>query len=165
MRPFLAALSLFPVFLIQNSFSATLSSNGTLADIMAKQALAQNGDTITIPAGTFIWTTAVNITKAITLQGAGVGVTIVKDAGGLPHWTLVAGQISRMTGIEFQDGGRVTQLSEGIISVSGSNTNGSTFRWDHCKFNQINGYPLFKNAIGVVDHCTFITSTAQPFIL
>ena len=97
---------------------------------------AQNGDTITIPAGTFIWTTAVNITKAITLQGAGVGVTIVKDAGGLPHWTLAAGQFSRMTGIEFQDGGRVNAV-EGIISVSGSNTNGSTFRWDHCKFNQI----------------------------
>ena len=93
MRTFLAALFLFHVFLIQNSFSATLSSNGTVADITAKQALAQNGDTITIPAGTFLWAKAVNITKAITLQGAGVGVTIVKDAGGLIHWTLVAGTI------------------------------------------------------------------------
>ena len=58
-----------------------------------------------------------NITKAITLQGAGVGVTIVKDAGGLIHWTLVAGQLSRMTGIEFQDGGRVN-ASQGALSVS-----------------------------------------------
>src|SRR5439155_26228539 len=99
---------------------------------------AQNGDTITLPAGTFIWTTGVHITKAITLQGAGVATTIVKDdvqsPAQLVQWTLAAGQLSRLTGIEFQDGGRspTANAPGGIFRVDGSNTNGSSFRWDHC---------------------------------
>ena len=34
---------------------------------------ALNGDTITLPAGTFTWTTGVTISKAIKIQGAGSG--------------------------------------------------------------------------------------------
>ena len=34
---------------------------------------ARNGDTITLPAGTFTWTQSVRITKAVKLQGAGSG--------------------------------------------------------------------------------------------
>src|SRR5213593_656890 len=33
---------------------------------------AQDGDTITLPAGTFVWTTCLVITKGITLQGQSV---------------------------------------------------------------------------------------------
>ena len=58
---------------------------------------AQNGDTITLPAGTFAWTTGVTISKAITLQGAGVGSTIVRDAvqsGKLIQMELVAGSFT-----------------------------------------------------------------------
>jgi len=118
---------------------------------------AQNGDTITLPAGIFAWTTGVVISKAITLQGAGVGNTIVRDAGqsdSLIDWTLAAGFVSRLTGIEFQDGGRATNRP-GIFYVSGSNTNGSQFRMDHCNLNALNGFPSFDTVIGVIDHCTF----------
>ena len=38
---------------------------------------AHDGDTITLPAGTFTWTSRLNITKGITLQGA----TTIADAG------------------------------------------------------------------------------------
>ncbi|HET6888753.1 MAG TPA: VCBS domain-containing protein, partial [Candidatus Udaeobacter sp.] len=109
------------------------NSNGSAASVQALHNGAHNGDTITVPAGTFTWANRVSITKAITLQGAGVGSTIIKDAvqsGPLLEVTLAAGRLTRITGIEFQNGGR-TSTQIGILRVFGSNTNGSTFRWDH----------------------------------
>jgi hypothetical protein len=118
---------------------------------------AQNGDTITLPAGTFTWTSGVNISKGITLQGAGVGQTIIKDGvqnNKLLQVSLVANNLTRLTGIEFQDGGRtnVQSAPAGIIHVDGSNTDGSQFRWDHCKWDNLNGYPVLETVIGVIDH-------------
>ena len=89
----------------------------------------QNGDTITLPAGTFTWTTRVNFSKAITLQG--IGATIIRDAvqnGQLISINLVAGRLTRLTGIEFQDGGRASYFT-GVVTV-GSNTNTArSFAW------------------------------------
>src|SRR5437667_11249184 len=124
---------------------------------------AQNGDTITLPAGIFAWTTGVVISKAITLQGTGVGSTIIRDAvqgNDLISWTLAAGYLSRLTGIEFQDGGR-TSTKPGLFYVSGSNTNGSQFRMDHCKLNNLNGYPIFDTVLGVIDHNSFVITGKQ----
>ena len=114
--------------------------------------------------GTFTWTTRVNLTKAVTLRGAGVGATIIRDAvqsGNLISWTLAAGRSSRLTGIEFQNGGR-TSYYTGVVTVTGSNTNGSRFRMDHCKWGEnVNGSPLFDTVIGVVDHNRFIRRTGE----
>jgi hypothetical protein len=48
-------------------------SNGSASDVQAKHKEASNGDTITLPAGTFTWSTPVTISKAIRLQGQGSG--------------------------------------------------------------------------------------------
>src|SRR5438132_1885744 len=139
-------------------------SDGTAASVQSMHNnQAQNGDTITLPAGTFTWSTGVNLSKAITLQGAGIGVTIVKDgvqSGQLIAWSLAAGLPSRLTGIEFQDGGRsvTADAPGGILHVNGSNTDGSSFRWDHCKWSDMNGYTVFDTVIGVIDHNTFTKS-------
>jgi hypothetical protein len=144
--------------------ATTYQSDGSAASVQGLHNAILSGDTITLPAGTFTWTTRVNLNKAITLQGAGVGATIVRDVvqsgGSLISWTLAAGRPSRMTGIEFQDGGRAS-ITPGILFVSGSNTNGSTFRMDHCKLNDLNGYPIFDTLLGVIDHCTFVVSNKQ----
>ena len=65
---------------------------------------------------------------------------------------------SRLTGIEFQDGGRVNTIDApgGILHVDGSNTNAATFRFDHCKWNDLNGSTVFDTVIGVIDHNTFV---------
>ena len=55
-------------------------SDGSAASVQGLHNAVLNGDTITLPAGTFTWASGVNITKAITLRGAGVGVTIIRDA-------------------------------------------------------------------------------------
>jgi hypothetical protein len=48
-------------------------SDGSAVNVKALHKAALNGDTITLPAGTFTWSTPVTIWKAIKLQGAGSG--------------------------------------------------------------------------------------------
>ena len=150
------------VILIWSGFSALATvyhSDGSAASVQGLQNAVLNGDTITLPAGTFTWTTGVTISKAITLQGAGVGQTIIKDNARnlqLLAVGLVAGRLTRITGIEFRDGGRTPTAAApgGIIHVDGSNTNGSQFRFDHCKWTDLNGYFVTNTVIGVIDHNT-----------
>src|SRR4030095_9905231 len=148
-------------FLAPQCRAAIYQSNGTAANVQSiLNNQAHNSDTITLPAGILHWTTGVTIGKAITLQGAGVGTTIIRDgvqSGQLIQVTLAAGSETRLTGIEFQDGGRVNggAAPTGVLHVDGSNTNGSKFRWDHCKWSNVNGSPVLDTVIGVVDHNTF----------
>jgi len=144
--------------------AATINANSaSQSDVAAAIASAADGDVLTIPGGTATWTRTLVVRKAITLQGAGVGVTIIKDgvqSGQLIAWSLAAGLSSRLTEIEFQDGGRsiTANAPGGILHVDGSNTDGSSFRWDHCKWNNLNGVPVFDTVIGVVDHNSFIVN-------
>src|ERR1700756_1321290 len=95
-------------FSVSRSGATIYHSNGTAASVQSiHDNQAQNGDTITLPAGTFVWTTGVSLTKAITLQGQGAGTTIIKDAvqsNPLINWDIStnANLNSRMTGIKFQ---------------------------------------------------------------
>ena len=138
------------------------ANSASLSDVAAAIASATNGEVVTIPGGTASWTRTLRVRKGITIQGAGVGATIIKDNvqnGRLIDWTLAAGYPARLTGIEFQDGGRITPVGApgGVLHVDGSNTDGSSFRWDNCKWNKVNGAPVLDTVIGVIDHCAFIT--------
>jgi peptidoglycan hydrolase-like protein with peptidoglycan-binding domain len=130
----------------------------SLEDVQDAVDAAIDGDTVQIPAGTCEWTATLTVDNAITLEGAGVGNTIIEDAvvgDELMNWFLVANLESRMTGIEFQDGGR--SGSSYIVNFQGSNTNGSQLRVDHNKFDNLNGFSLVPNdVIGVIDHNEFI---------
>ena len=135
-------------------------SNGSAGSVQGFANIANNGDVITIPAGTFTWSTQVTISKGITLRGAGTGVSIIRDAiqgGSLLTWRLVANQNSRMTGIEFRDGGRVNSCALGVIMTEGLAYDQRTMRIDHCKFDHLNGLAVsFRDVIGVADHNTFL---------
>ena len=70
------------VIWIWTGFSAlgtVYHSDGSAASVQGLHNQLLNGDTITIPAGTFTWTTGVNFTKAINVVGAGIGRTIIND--------------------------------------------------------------------------------------
>src|SRR5437773_11038179 len=56
------------------------ASSASQSDVAAAIASAADGDVLTIPGGTATWTRTLVVRKAITLQGAGVGSTIIKDA-------------------------------------------------------------------------------------
>ena len=135
---------------------------------------ARDGDTITIPAGTFTWTNAVKITKGITLKGqttiTGAGtatpttndLTIIKDDTPRSGYIIVAvlspSQSFRLTGITFSPGTTTTMASgDGAFrlhnnSDSSSNT---TMRVDHCHFDSLYQGKLFWISgwvYGVADH-------------
>jgi len=138
--------------------ATTVSANSvSQSDVVAAIGSAVDGDIVTVPAGTATWTRTLPVTKAITLQGAGVGQTIIKDnASGTQflYVTLVAGKLTRLTGIEFQNGGRTPSAAApgGALRIDGSNTNGSQFRMDHCKWVDINGFLVTNTVVGVIDH-------------
>jgi len=150
------------VFLAPRCGATVYHSDGSAVNVQFIHDIqAIDGDTITIPAGSFIWMTGVALTKDITLQGAGIGQTIIKDAvqnSQLINWHLSPNGVARITGIEFQNGGRVNVglAPSGIIHITGSNTNGSQFRLDHNKWVDLNGYFVTDTVIGVIDHNTIL---------
>ena len=148
--------------------------------------LAQDGDTITLPAGTFSWTQHVTITKGITIQGqtttTGDHTTfdiaamtsndqtnlvdnLVRISGGQGffHCTIPSGKTFRLTGVTFSgQGGATTTMYNGAIRFWGG-SNG--IRVDHCHFSNplyhesyvvING-PIY----GVMDHCLLDNNVVQ----
>src|SRR2546430_3579868 len=150
---------------IQAGAAVINAASPSFGNVSTAIALAANGDTIVIPAGTATWTSSLTINQAITLQGAGVGQTIVKDGLSgttlLVSWTLPANLPSRLTGIDFQDGGVRVGGGVAIIEFRGSNVNGSTLRVDYSSFS-LKGFVNFETIIGVVDHNTFIGNNAAP---
>ena len=158
-------------------------SDGSMASVQAAINQAEDGDTITLPAGTFSWTQRVNITKGITLQGqttiSGAGtatptcndLTIVKDdvprAGwrGIISVNVKPSQSFRMTGITFEAGAVTTVPNNpGIrLTSSGASSPNSSIRVDHCHFK-----PLYVGQVvevsgwiyGVGDHNVFEFSQA-----
>ena len=118
-------------------------SDGSAANVQAlHNAALTNGDTITIPAGTFRWSTPVTISKAIKLQGAGSGriigntkssvtvgtgsKTFTTTRSGLP---ITAGQVLQIAKMPHPPGGggsesippaRGTYMQGTVTSYSGT---------------------------------------------
>ena len=155
-----------------NGFSALATvydSDGSPTNIQyIHDTLAQNGDTITIPAGTFTWSVHVTITKGITIQGQ---TTVNSDTGvcndqtvlldnlnpnypggeGYFHCATTAGQALRISGLTFK-AGTTTSKYNGAIRVSG---NSNQVRLDHLHFTNLyhtNYIAIYGNIRGVSDH-------------
>lgn len=116
-RIFLRLMMLFVVVVLTNnafaqgSLLATLSHEGTVSTFYGTQAwknahdAAVNGDVITLSSGTFI---AVDITKAVTVRGAGMGI----DTTSVVEPTIISGDFS----INIAEPGSNRLTLEGIYS-------------------------------------------------
>jgi hypothetical protein len=148
-------------------------------DVQAAIDDALDGDTVMIPAGTCTWTTTVDVgtqtgwnppvydTKAITIQGAGVGRTIIIDnnpvdssgnGGGLISIATKQGGFSRLTGLTLdstvhQDLDPNT-YNRAMVGISGF---GRTWRIDHVHFKVGSGHGIttWDSTYGVIDHNVF----------
>ncbi|MGN0221338.1 MAG: hypothetical protein ACI4BA_04365 [Prevotella sp.] len=95
----------------QGSLLATLNHEGTISTYYGAQAwknahdAAVNGDVITLSSGTFV---AVNITKAITVRGAGMGI----DTTAVVDPTVISGDFT----IDIADSVANRLTLEGIYS-------------------------------------------------
>ena len=137
------------------------NSNGTPENVQfIHDTQAQNGDTITLPAGTFTWNTQISITKNITLSGAGEGVTVLydnvpKSGGGdstIPmFFTGITGYL-RVTGFTIRGQAQDTGgFNKGTIEVDGSS---HSVRVDHVSIEQPGtGAFVMRGVWGVADHC------------
>jgi hypothetical protein len=163
--PLVAGVLLTVLSQIQAGAATIFPADASFPAVQTAVNSALNGDTVVIPAGTATWSSTLTIGKAITLQGAGIGQTIIKDGLSgttlLMRWTIPANLPSRLTGIDFQDGGTRVGGGVAIIEFDGSNINGSTLRVDNSSFN-LKGFVNFETIIGVVDHNVFWSNSASP---
>jgi hypothetical protein len=126
---------------------------------------AKDGDIVQLPEGTAVWKNGWNTRhwakmKAITIQGAGIDKTIIRDAtstasGDEPFDIKgVAGKPFRITGITFDGTGLPTAGTwAGEVVISGNCKN---FRVDHCKFlNMDRMMTIDGDTYGLIDHCDF----------
>jgi len=145
----------------ENVEAATIAANSCSgSDVQRAIDSAADGDVVAVPGGSCTWTTPVVVNlKAITLQGSGIGQTIIKD--GTPKntspWTAAlslntkVGGLMRVTGFSFIGGGLGD--GAGMITTYGPS---QTVRIDH---NDISprgtwGIKVF-NQVGVADHNIF----------
>jgi hypothetical protein len=149
---------------LHQAHAATISANSvSFADVTSAVALAMDGDTVVVPAGTASWTSLLAVTKGITLQGAGNDTTVILD--NVPRDTVNQGgstialssalsQSFRLTGFTFRYGSLVTSGS-GTVRLSGMCP---SVRVDHCHFDQVyagSNIAIYGWLYGVIDHCTF----------
>lgn len=170
--------------LILSGFSAprcgatVYQSNGSVANVQALQNAALPGDTITLPAGTFAWTSRLEITKGITLQGQTTitgtpGNPVITDATiiqdntprsgsgmGIIRAQITPSQSFRLTGVTFTAGSSTTYASiDGAIQlVSYGSSPCTSMRIDHCHFAglyQAKDIGISGWIYGVADHNVF----------
>jgi hypothetical protein len=156
------------VILILSGFSAPRcdatihDSDGSAASVQALHNAARDGDTITIPAGTFTWLRGITITKGITLKGqttiTGAGTatptandqTIILDdtprGGQILKTTLNPSQNFRITGCTFRPSPTTPTngTTDGAFILSSIGATGNkTIRVDHCHFANLNQGRIF----------------------
>lgn len=154
------------------AYGATINAaTCAAADVQAAINLAADGDTMLIPAGTCHWTQTVWVgtdwpalsTKGLTIQGAGIGQTIIVDdvpKGVNPDQTFrihtQLGKPFRLTGLTIQ-GGNTGTGSQGTIQITGTS---QTVRVDHIHVYRPKCPALrfFGSMYGVVDHSIFDTT-------
>jgi len=126
---------------------------------------AKDGDTVQLPAGTATWTKGWNTghwakMKALTIQGAGIDKTIIRDdtstASGDEPFVVrgVEGKPFRIIGITFDGTGlpNAGTWARDIV-IEGNCKN---FRIDHCKFLNMNRMMTISgDTYGLIDHCYF----------
>jgi hypothetical protein len=143
-------------------------------DVQAAINDAEDGDFVRVPAGACAWTTppgddsvpAVSISsKSITLQGAGVGQTVITDTTGtgwnnsLIRVDGAEGKPFRITGFSIRKAGTATTG----IAIHGDC---KSFRIDHNEFVSEGGYTsiyVSGYTYGVIDHNDFINGRVLVF--
>jgi len=133
-------------------------------DVQAAIDLAQDGDTVLVPAGTAIWAGRVNlVNKAIVLKGAGIGITVIheENTSSLLRLSGAEGKPFRVTGFSFY----FNNQAVGVLGASKS------WRIDNCLFSS----DSFRVAImtgsvndtgysyGLIDNCQFYNSRVMCF--
>jgi hypothetical protein len=159
------------LFFTTNGQAATITAASVNeSDVMAAYNAANSGDTIVLPNGTSkTWNNTLIISKSVTIQGQGVGATILSRGSSTPSFTapffaiagLAIDSPARITGIEFNSVVVHPPYNTFCIEVYNPSNGREGFpytkiRIDHCKFSFGTRQIFWQGwCYGVVDHCTF----------
>jgi hypothetical protein len=143
------------------------------ADVEAAVQTAADGDTVVVPSGTCTWASTLTIRRAITLQGAGIDLTIIVDEvprGGSAKATVliaetIAGKSFRLTGFTIKGGSINTQTHyDGAVIIGGIS---KAWRVDHVKFSKLHATSIqtYGETYGVIDHNVFDLIGVQAIIV
>jgi hypothetical protein len=137
----------------------------SVVSIQAAINLAANGDTVLIPGGSASWTNGLTITNGINLIGAGVGQTVITNAwANGPGYTSLINAVNIYPHFLHVSGFTICNSSGPYSSLgitASSSFSPAYFRFDHMQFTNISKAGITPTgwAIGVIDHCSFITVT------
>lgn len=135
--------------------AATITAaNCGLSAVQSAINSTQHGDTVVIPAGTCTWTSALTVTKGITLTGAGIDVTKIIDNVTTDMLILDVNAPNRaiLSHLTIVGHSSFASRSNVHLAVSGSQTQ---FRIHHVKFQIQKGRAMWiRNALGLIDHVT-----------
>lgn len=108
-----------------SALATTYSSDGSSSDVQAKINLAANSDIVTLPSGTFTWTSGVTVTgKAIQIQGAGSGRMIGRSLSSVSVGTG-SKTFTTQSGLAITNGQTLRIIRRVIQSDSGTNVRGT----------------------------------------
>jgi hypothetical protein len=143
-------------------------SLGVLDSIQYYVALADTGDTVNIPAGTWEWkieasnTPSLTLPKPILLRGSGHTQTIIiGDTSSISGESCIyskntSSRLLRISGIKFT---RYRYSQGGTAAITVGNKN---WRIDHCVFDTSNGAGcrgIQATGEGLIDSCYFYSNT------
>src|SRR5689334_17982525 len=116
-----------------------IAQSASLIDVRAAVTAAAPGDIVQVPAGNATWTSTLNISRGITLVGAGVGQTIITSGiddkfSAMLSYAPSLNETFRITGFTFDGAWR----SSAIFLSNPSSGVVNQIRIDH---------NLFRNAI------------------
>lgn len=135
-------------------------------DVQAAIDSAVDGDRVLVPAGNCIWNASPVVEirgKGITLQGAGIGQTVITD-NTTGNWVIIlfpdsTSGMMRVTGFTFVRGGTDKIGNLGTIVISGIGNFTNKYRIDNFELLALGGtgIAVFQDGFlrsGVIDNCT-----------
>jgi hypothetical protein len=144
---------------VTNAKGATINAAScSQANVQSAINAAANGDTVAIPAGSCSWSSSVSWTnKDITVQGAGIGNTVITGSGLFSINQTKTPASWRITGMTMTGG-----APDRVIALHGENASIAMKGWriDHIRFNysqaQVNPLIMITGVLwGLIDNCTF----------
>jgi hypothetical protein len=157
-------LVLFAPFLASSASAACTGSNLTWTSTPDRASVAQcisnasAGATINVSAGSATWTSDIDISKSVTVAGAGIGSTVITG-----HFNI----LDAMQGVKVRITGFTFNLGSGSFMSVWST---QVFRVDHCRFTRSNhdwlifvgGNANFSTE-GLFDHNQFLNGSVVVF--
>jgi hypothetical protein len=149
------------LFSLPTARAATINApTCSQANVQSAVNAAQDGDTVSVPAGSCAWSSAVSWTnKNVKVIGAGIGNTVITPANGAFSVTATTKGAFRISGMTIS-GAPSGNPFIFYLQSSGTETPIKGWRIDHIRFNFTNSSSLRAFYIsgiswGLIDHCIF----------